>query len=181
MQDVSVQVEGEKVILRAPYNPRIAPFIQGMNGGWDVNRGLFVFPVAMAPHVTALAEAFFLSSGVSELGTFTLDASLYADHQSIEVAGRVLVERVTVSRRPKLGPGVVKVRGDWSLGAGYDFNRTLGANDAVLQVVLPSRISTHNVPGLNLTQTIGRHEALRSEHAALTARLAVINSESEAS
>ncbi|RAN79325.1 hypothetical protein B5P43_15560 [Bacillus sp. SRB_336] len=178
MQDVEVFVEGEQVVLRAPYNPRLAPFVDDMSAKWDRDRGLYNFPVALAPHVVALAESFFGTSGKSPLSTFNLDCALYADRREVEVAGRILVERVSVSRRPKLGPGILMVAGTWTMPTNvFAGSPLIAANDAVLQMVLPQIVRTYGILGLTEVPTIGRREALQAEAAALANRLAVVTKE----
>lgn len=178
MQDVEVLVEGEQVALRAPYNPRLGPFVNDLAAKWGHNRGLYIFAVALAPHVVALAESFFGTSGKSPLETFQLDASLYADQRTVEVAGRILVERVSCSRRPKLGPGVVKISGDWTMPTNVFAGRPIIAeNDVTLQMLLPQSMRDHGIKGLVEVPTIGRREALQAEVAAISARLAWIQNE----
>ncbi|MCQ9163001.1 hypothetical protein [Arthrobacter sp. STN4] len=180
-QDVEVFVEGEdRVILRCPaISPGLAVFLEGIPHRWLHERGAYSFPVEYADSVRALAWSHFMTDGSATLSTFTLDVSPYAADTSITFAGRLIVERRQPSRRPVLGAGVAIIRGSF----GWDEDRPafttarLGANNAILQLVLPQSIRDHGIPGLTEVPTIGRREALQAEYGALATRLAWIRNE----
>lgn len=179
MEDVQVFIDTSrgKVILRAPYNPAIGPFINDLAGRWNQAKSQFEFPVSLAPHIENLAMAFFHTTGHAETCTVTIDASHWAETKMIELAGRILAERFSPSRRPKLGSGVVKVTGAWTWPQEFAGRSTLGPSDVILQATLPlsAVLQAQKIhPGLTITKTITAQDALAAEAERLEERLAVV-------
>ncbi|MGO4383871.1 hypothetical protein [Specibacter sp. RAF43] len=179
MQDVEVFVEGEQVVLRAPFNPDLGPFVDDMGAKWDQDRGLYTFPVHLAEHVQALAESFFGTSGNSALSTVEIELQHYSDQCVLELGGRLIAERRQRSRRPILGKGIARIRGSFTWeGLGGPFTKPLiGVNDVLVLASLPTSVVARPIPGVTIVPTMDRGRALRSEAARLQARLEVITKE----
>ncbi|MBG6214311.1 hypothetical protein RCH23_002133 [Cryobacterium sp. CAN_C3] len=168
--------------LSAPYNPGLASRAKELGGRWKPEAKCWVFASLDEQRVRELAREMFGTDGTdaaaADLVAVRVDASQYANHRSVTLAGRIILERRMRDEEPRLGQEVILVSGSFRRSSGSMGYPTIGENSAVREVRGVPRVAAlaagHEQDEF-VEQVVPNTTALMDEQLRLRARLAAID------
>jgi hypothetical protein len=139
MNEVTMRIEGDKIITKSPYNTKFSPDARMLGGTWNASAKTWTFDARDERRVRELLVHTYGTDGISAPDVVTvrcnLDALEIHNPQELVLFGRPVATRLGRDSAVRLGDGVILVAGGFSASGGSRANPRLCADPGtVLEV-----------------------------------------------
>lgn len=182
---ITITTDGTTTILDTPYHPALPARAKALGGRWQAVTKVWAFDARDEQRVRDLARDIYGTDGADQ-PTATIRVKLHNRMEdphspSIYLAGHEIAHRPGRDMAVRLGAGVVIIEGRFASSAGSMRYPSLGDVAGIVVEVrdLPQSVADRILATTPDATLVGgeseRIEALRSERAALRARLAEVD------
>ena len=135
---VTITTTATGVTLSAPFNRELSPEARAIGGRWNPDAKAWTFAAVDEERVRDLAREIYGTDGSDsesgDLVSVRVDASRYSDTATIELAGRIILEKRSRDEAPRLGVNVIRVSGSFRSHGGSMRYPEINENDVILEV-----------------------------------------------
>lgn len=162
MTDISVTTNDGRIEVRTPYNPDFPSPARGLGGKWNGSSKVWTFDVRDEDRVRALVRETYGTDG--DDGTTTVNlrirADLYADDDSLWVAGRQIARRLSRDYTVRLGENCVIIGGGFPGSGGSHKNPRLDAEDGTIIEIrdVPAALALGETTDADAAWIVGNEE-----------------------